>query len=378
MRRLAGRALERVWKPYGGLLVTLGGALVTEAFAHVIGVPPLVSVSLLLILLAAVAYAALQGGLAWGAASAALLGAYTLHYLSPHGMLVDPKPNVWQGGITMTVIGLGIALPMALLKRREDRLRHALQRQNRDLEERNRELTDAIAALEAFGYVVSHDLKEPVRAIENYLEAAADEYGTPEGRAFLQTARDANQRLTRMLQGLLAYSRASAGTPTLRALDVGDVLRGEACRAQYEEVLRERRGALDVEPGLSPVLGDEIVLSQLLGNVVLNALRHNPRERPTVRVRAEAPTGEGRAHLVVEDDGPGFPEDVLARFRGLSGRRPATVKGGFGLVIGHLAAQRMGGRMWLENGPRGGVVHVELAAAPPGDEGAKVQIQARA
>jgi len=378
MDRALGRLADRLWNPYGGLLLTLVGVATTELAAHVLALPSIVGVSALLITLAAVAYSALKGGLPWGAASAALLALYTLHYVSPHGTLMSPEGRVVQGGATMLVIGFGIALPMALIRRREDRLRRALEARNADLEARNRELSDANAALEAFGYVVSHDLKEPVRAIENYLEAADEEYGTEQGRQYLRTARNANQRLTRMLQGLLAYSRASATMPDLHPLDPAEVLRGEACRAQYEEALHERRGTLEVAPDLPRVLGDDVILSQLLGNLVLNAVRHNPRDRPLVRVRAEdAP--EGRARLVVEDDGPGFPPDVLQRVRGLSGTRPATVKGGFGLVISHLAAQRMGGRLTLGNGPQGGALAcVELAAASADAAGAKVQIPARA
>lgn len=366
--------MDRVWNPYGGILVTLLGAALTELFSHVIPLPSLVGVSLLLITLAAVAYSALKGGMPWGFASAFLLAFYTMHYVGPHEAVLVLDARGWQSGIIMLVIGAGIAIPMALIKRREDRLRRAVENRNRDLEERNAELTEANAALEAFGYVVSHDLKEPVRAIENYLEAAADEYGTPEGREYLETARHANHRLTRMLQGLLAYSRASSVMPTLRPVSVPDVLAEDACRAQFEGLLRERNATLDVDPSLPPVLGDDVILSQLLGNVLLNALRHHHGEAPRIRIRQEeAPPG--LVHLVVEDNGPGFPDEVLQRFRGLKGTRPATVKGGFGLVISHRAAQRLGGRMWLENAQGGGArVHLELLAVGPG---AKVQIPAR-
>ena len=377
MEARAATLADRLWNPYGGLILTLVGLGLTEVTHHLLPLDPLVGVSILLITLAAVAYSALNGGLAWGILSAATLALYSLHFAVPeHGATIAMERRV-QSGTAMLVISLGIALPMVFIKRREDRLRRAVEARNLDLEQRNQELTEANAALEAFGYVVSHDLKEPVRAIENYLEAATEEYGTPDGRDYLERARDANRRLTRMLQGLLAYSRASALVPSLRPLDVAEVVRSDACRTQYETLMRERRGALEVAADVPRVMADDVILAQLLGNVILNALRHNDRDPPAVRVwAAEAPPG--RVHLVVEDEGPGFPPDVLARFDRLRAARPATVKGGFGLVISHRAAQRLGGRLWLANGPQGGgQVHLELAAAPPADP-AKVQIPAKA
>jgi len=297
--------------------------------------------------------------MASGALSAALLSFYTIHFAS-HGLWEITNETI-QGALIVLVIGLGLSAPMALIKRREDRLRDALRQRARQLEERNAELTEANAALEAFGYVVSHDLKEPVRAIENYLDAAKESYGSKEGREDLDRAAEANARMVRLLQGLLSYSRASSLATTTRTLRVKDVVEGETCRTQYETMLREKGARLDVEEGIPDVRGDEVILAQLLGNVILNAIRHNDG-KAAIRVRAPPDAAPGRVHLLVEDDGAGFPPDVLSRFGQLRGNRPATLRAGFGLAISQRAAQRLGGRIWLANGP-GAQVHLDLPAA---------------
>ena len=350
---MARPAIPRGWLTGPGL--TLAGLVATEVAKRTLPAPAPAVV--LLLTLTCVAYAGLRGGFGPGLLSVALISLYTIRFTSEEAFVTLDATTIQSAGI-MLILATALVLPMALIGRREERLRRALEERAREVERRNAELTEANAALEAFGYVVSHDLKEPVRAIENYLDAAREGYGTPEGREDLAKAAEANGRLVRLLQGLLTYSRASSMTPNLRVLDVREVIEGETCRTQYEALLRERGGTLEIDPAIPPVLGDEVILAQLFGNLILNAVRHNPGPAPRVRVRGEE---EGRfVHLVVEDDGPGFPPDVVERFRKLRGSRPATLRAGFGLVISQRAAQRLGGSMDLETIPGGGRVHLRL------------------
>ncbi|HUR69670.1 MAG TPA: HAMP domain-containing sensor histidine kinase [Candidatus Thermoplasmatota archaeon] len=351
---------------FAGPLLTLIVIAVTEIFTHAIPLGELPSAGLFLLAYVPIAYSALQGGLPLGLLSTALLTLYTFRYVAQPGEIVELRPIVWPSLAIVSGLGVAMTWPMSRIKRREDRLREALESRAQDLQARNADLTSANEALEAFGYVVSHDLKEPVRALENYLDAARQEWPSDESRGFVEQAYRANERLARLLHGLLDYSRLSSGATTTRAVDIEAVLTSDACRAQYEKLLHETDAQLRIEPGLPRVQGDDAMLAQLFGNVLLNALRHHGRAGARVVV-GSAEAADGFAHVTVCDDGPGFPPDVLARFGELRGNRPATIKSGFGLVIAHRAAQRLGGRMWIENPPGGGArVHVELPAAPGG------------
>ena len=335
--------------------------LATEIAHHYIAVGDTVSALFFLLGLVPVAYGALGAGYRAGAVCTILLAANTFHYSGRHEDLITL--SAWPGAVIVLILGTAMTWPMGLIHGRELAFRAEIKARTADLERRNAELTEVNATLESFGYVVSHDLKEPVRAIENYLAAAEDEWGGDESRRFVAEAHAANRRLARMLQGLLEYSRASSLPATPRELRVSDVLESDICRARYERLFEERAVRLDVNADIPPVLGDEVLLAQLLGNLLLNAATHNPSDKPAVKIETIAGS-DGRVHIVVSDNGPGYPADVMRRFSRLPRHGVATVKTGFGLVIAQRAARRLNGELWLENSPQGGArAHVELPAA---------------
>lgn len=333
-------------------------SIVAEVAQRVLLLPGTIGAVALLLGLVPIAYAGLRARLPVAIGLAFALAAYTVHWSAPPGQLLAMDAEGATAFAAMLFLGFGMVVPMALIQRRERQLRKALEQRAHEVEARNRELTEANDALEAFGYVVSHDLKEPVRGIENYLDAAREEFGTPDSRRFVEEAYQANRRLSRLLQGLLDYSRTSSIGAEARPTSIQEAVLGDVCRSRYGPIAIERDATVDILEGIPPVKGDEVLIAQLFGNVILNGIRHDPHDKPQVRIRHE-PHDEG-VHVVVEDRGPGFPREVIERVNGLRTHRPATVKGGFGLVIAHRAAQRLGGRLWIANGPHGGEVHVLL------------------
>ena len=343
------------------IALTLAFLAASEVGHHYIGLPDSLSALLLLMGLVPVAYGALGAGYVAGAICTGLLAAYTMHYTGPHGNFITLAE--WPAGLIMLVLGAAMTWPMSIIHRRELAFRAEIRKRAEDLERRNAELTEVNATLESFGYVVSHDLKEPVRAIENYLAAAEDDWGDPETRRYVAEAHAANRRLARMLEGLLEYSRASSVPAAPRELRISDVIESDICRARYEGLFEERGVELRVAADLPPVRGDEVLVAQLLGNLLLNAAAHNTSDKPVVKVET-TPGDVGRVRLIIADNGPGFPADVMRRFSRLPQHGVATVKTGFGLVIAQRAARRLNGEMWLENSPQGGArAHVELPAA---------------
>lgn len=348
-----------------GPLLTALCLLLAELFQHGLQVSQL-GATFLLLALAPIAYSGLRTGFANAFISVAAMALYTLHYTAPHAEIGQfDAAGAMSFGLVL-VLGIGMAWPMDRVRRREARLNAQLEARAKDLEARNKELTNANASLEAFGYVVSHDLKEPVRALENYLDAARQEWPKEDSKLYIDEAYEANRRLTRLLEGLLSYSRTSSLPASAESVALADLIRSEECSAQYVGKLREQGARIEVDADLPVVMGDRVIVAQLFGNLILNAVRHHPEKGGIVRVRGLGTDG-GRAHVAVEDNGRGFPPDVLARFGKLQSGRPATIKTGFGLAIAHRAAQRLGGHLWLANRPEGGAIaHVELPLAPSG------------
>ena len=232
---------------------------------------------------------------------------------------------------------------------------------------RRKEMEDSIASLEAFAYVVSHDLKEPVRAMGIYLDEVLHHPEDEEREDLLRRAAEANRSLDRLLRGLLEWSRTATQPVQPRVLRVQDVLKDAGCAAQFDSLVRERHATLDVAPDIPPVLASESLLCRVFGNLVTNAIRHNPRPDPLVRVRSLPPPAPRLVRVAVEDNGPGLPAEAKARFERLA-EKPTTFHGGFGLAIARRALDRLGGRMGVETPPEGGTRFLlDLPAAPTGD-----------
>lgn len=326
-----------------------------------------------LLVLAGVIASAWRGGLVGGLVAGTLgaVGIATL-FLLFGGPLGPPPIRLVVGG---TIGGFGLALAV-LIGQLRDRERRALEKEHavaQDLMEANRSLREANESLQAFTFLVSHDLKAPVRAMEGLLGAFVEDHGKDPAipapaRALVEDAREANLRLQRLLLALLDLSRAARIEPRdLEHVELLDLVASEACRTRYEDAVRERGSRITVEvPRGLVVFAEPAGMCQVLGNLIANAARHNPRDGCQVRVAASRSADGSTVDIAVEDDGPGFPPSVLAAFA--RGGLPSSTGGsGFGLAIARRAVERMGGAIALGRSEKlgGAAVWLKFAAASP-------------
>jgi signal transduction histidine kinase len=158
------------------------------------------------------------------------------------------------------------------------------------------------------------------------------------------------ERLTRLATDLLDLSRIDAGRFAVeqRPLDLGEI--AEAAAEEFAAVARSTGHPLEVVPARDPVraIGDAQRVLQIARILVENSLLHTAAGTP-IRVRVEA--RDGRAALVVEDEGDGIPPDarshVFERFYRVDGGRASG--SGLGLAIAQELARVMGGDIRLES-----------------------------
>jgi two-component system phosphate regulon sensor histidine kinase PhoR len=215
----------------------------------------------------------------------------------------------------------------------------------------------------------SHELKTPVAAVralaETLLTALPDD---PEaGRRFAERIARETVRLDVLARDLLDLSRVERGALDVEPVDlvglVKEVVGGYADRAE------ERRIRLDTElqPGVA-IRGDRAQLGLLLSNLIDNALRYTAA-RGTVRVRLDA--AEGRAVLLVADNGEGIPAGELPRvferfYRVDKARTRQTGGTGLGLAIVRHVAEAHGGAVRVDSElGRGSTFTVTLPLAGP-------------
>ena len=206
----------------------------------------------------------------------------------------------------------------------------------------------------------AHELRSPIASLRVQLETARDTERTAgrEGDMLCETT-----RMEGLVDQLVVLARADADTSWLRleTVDLDDLIDSAVTS------LAPRDGLVIDTSAVEPVqlCGDARLLEQVVRNLVHNALGH---ARGTVRVSTSA-AGDDLAVLVVDDDGPGVPEDrrddIFERFVRLDVSRDRDHGGvGLGLAIVAEIVRAHGGRVHVGDSPSGGarfVVELPIA-----------------
>ncbi|MEH3099246.1 sensor histidine kinase [Sphingomonas adhaesiva] len=217
----------------------------------------------------------------------------------------------------------------------------------------------------------SHELRTPLSSIIGYVETLADEAGDEPGlrKRFLAVVFDEARRMERLVEDLMSLSRIEAEKfrPPRTEVDLAAVAR-ETCDTLTSS--HGNRGAdivLSVEPSLPAVLGDETQLSQLLHNLIGNAMKYGRHGTP---VEVTLATRDTSVCITVADQGDGIAPEHLPRlterfYRVDAGRSRSLGGTGLGLAIVKHVVDRHRGRLDIASTPGVGTkVTVTLPAAP--------------
>ena len=257
---------------------------------------------------------------------------------------------VWMvGGIGLLVIlpltGYGIWVSWKLGRERND-----LVKTRQDLEQTVAELGRSNADLQQFAYVASHDLQEPLRMVSSYTQLLERRYkGKLDADAddFIAFAVDGANRMQRLIQDLLAYSRVSRGSRQFEPTSVESALR--YALDNLRNAVNES-GAVVTHDLLPTVMGDEKQLAQLFQNLLSNAIKFRGRERPCIHVSARQTEGEWV--FSVRDNGIGLDPQYADRIFVIFQRLHTSQEfggTGIGLAICKKIVERHGGRIWVES-----------------------------
>jgi two-component system sensor histidine kinase ChvG len=233
-------------------------------------------------------------------------------------------------------------------------------------------LYDRIDAIESFAADVAHELKNPLTSLKSAVEMLARANTDDNRMRLMQIVRNDVQRIDRLITDISDASRLDAelSRETNEPVDLKRLL---ATIVDIYRMLGLPRGVtLDVDVPAKPivVMGADERLGQVVRNLVDNAISFSP-DGGHVILRADI--AEGRAQIVVEDEGPGIPpENVESIFQRFYTERPAEhgfgKNSGLGLSIARQIVAGLGGRIWAENreGGSGARFVVELPLAKRG------------
>lgn len=220
------------------------------------------------------------------------------------------------------------------------------------------ELTESVAhlnrknrELESFVYVASHDLKAPLRGIRNLTDWLIEDLNgsdvPPQVIAHSDKLSLLADRMGQLIEGLLTYSRAKVSDKFERIV-VSEMI-DDICKSI---TLSDRPFKFELI-GSRAIMSDRMALSEVLHSLIQNAVRHNDKAIPEIRlvIRMER-------HLVFElsDNGPGIPQDARERmFEVFQTLQPDGLDvAGLGLAVVRKIVSFHGGEIGLKDAQSGG------------------------
>jgi PAS domain S-box-containing protein len=224
-----------------------------------------------------------------------------------------------------------------------------LLRLNQDLRRTNQDL-------QQFSYAASHDLKEPLRTVTNYLQLIRSRYSgkllDEEAGQLFDVAVAGAQRMHALVEALLEYSRSGEVADATLARVPVDKLAADAI-TNLQSAISETGAEVSLGP-LPVVTANRSYLTQVFENLIGNALKYRSEKPPRISVNSQEAPHEWI--FSVEDNGIGIPPEYQAQIFGIFKRLhgdeyPGT---GIGLATCKKIVERHGGSIWVESEPGNG------------------------
>lgn len=217
-----------------------------------------------------------------------------------------------------------------------------------DLKNTTDRVAAATAELKDFAYIVSHDLKAPLRAITSLANWLVADYGDKldeEGRETLRLLDRRAKRMNGLIEGILEYSRVGREQQEKQLVDLEELV-----REAIELLVPADRVTATIETGLPELVIDRTRIYQVFQNLIGNAVKY--LDKPSGEIRVGCLDEGGQYTFYVADNGQGIEEKyfdkVFQIFQTLRARD--EVEGtGVGLTIVKKIVEMHGGRIWLKS-----------------------------
>lgn len=186
--------------------------------------------------------------------------------------------------------------------------------------------------LDQFAHIVSHDLKAPLRGIDNVITWIEEDHSTelpPKISEYIQLIKGRLLRAENMIRGILMYARVGKQNPEREYINLNVLLQDIAENLMIRPGLK-----LEIQDGLPEIYSEKIPLQQVLSNLISNAIKYHDKEQGYIKVYLRS--SPDHYIFFVEDNGPGisktYHEKIFVIFQTLQ-ERDSFESTGVGLAI---------------------------------------------
>lgn len=247
-----------------------------------------------------------------------------------------------------------IALQNTLLIEEMKQTQQQIKRLNKELEQRVAARTSALnkanEELKNFAYVVSHDLKAPLRAINQLSGWIAEDYGEAfdeDGKEQMALLQSRAKRMHEMIEGILRYSRVGRIKEPDEQVDLNVLL-----QETVKHIAPPPHIEIKLQAGMPMIVGEKLKIFQVFQNLLDNAIKYNDKSHGIIEVACRE--RESCWEFSVKDNGPGiskqYQEKIFQLFQTLAPKDQADSTG-IGLSLIEKIVDDWGGRIWIESEP---------------------------
>lgn len=264
--------------------------------------------------------------------------------------------NILAFCLAALVIAICLLLYRSLLRRNRQKtmLEQAVTERTLELQIRNEELQQSNTELENFAYIVSHDLKEPLRNINSFTNLAQRSIKKNDLKAtmeFLDYVINSTFQINTLIEGILRYSLLWQEQAS-EMVDLNEVI--EELKEKMKSSLEDKNVQLTVQD-LPVVEANATEMALLFGNLMENGVKYNESEVPTIEIAYLG--GEDHYEFCVSDNGIGiqktYHDTIFKMFKRLHhfSKYHGT---GLGLAIVKRIIEKRNGNIWVESQPNHG------------------------
>lgn len=276
------------------------------------------------------------------------------------------QPLIDEGGSISGIMILGDDVsPQVLARKKIEENEENLEKQ---VAQRTGELLKANKELESFNYVASHDLQEPLRKIQTFINLVEKNKDNPVAtEKYFQKINQSTQRMRDLIQSILVYSRLSKTGEELVDTDLNKIL-GDVT-SDLELLMEEKGVSIESDP-LPVIKANALQMHQLFSNLISNSIKFS-RQSPMIRIQAQVVAGKEMnladkinpeqqyLRLTFRDNGigfePRFKEQIFNLFQRLHGKDEFSGTG-IGLSIVKKIVEQHNGFIEADSQPGEGAV----------------------